>query len=106
MRLKQYLVSLLASLALWACSQNNDKAILDGYFGFNCPAPNAVKYEAWGQNGLSKACVNSGGSYDGSFWAVERGRFFLRGSYKSGEKVGVWEFIDKNGAVTKKDESH
>jgi hypothetical protein len=90
---------LLALLTLGGCSAGNDRAVLDSYPGFNCPSPNTIKYAAWGENGLSKSCVNAKGASDGPFWAAEEGKFFFRGSYQNGQKNGVWQYVDKKGNV-------
>jgi len=100
-RLKLVLIVMLVGMG--GCRSDNNRAVLDSYPGFSCLSPNTIKYQAWGENGLSKACVNAQGINDGQFWVAETGRFFLRGSYENGEESGVWEFIDKNGAVTKKE---
>lgn len=101
MNTKLKLTLLAALLILEACSTGNDRAVLDSYPGFNCPSPNTIKYEAWGENGLSKSCVNAKGLSDGSFWAAQQGKFFFRGSYKNGQKNGSWEYVDKKGNVVK-----
>jgi antitoxin component YwqK of YwqJK toxin-antitoxin module len=92
----------LVLVSLSGCSSGDNRKVLDSYPGFSCSPPNTVKYESWGENGLSKSCVNSNGQSDGAFWAAESGRFFLRGFYKDGKERGTWEFVDKNGTVTQK----
>jgi len=102
MRITLTLVLFLIIGLIEGCSSNNNRAVLDSYPGFSCLSPSTIKYEAWGQNGLSKACVDAQGAKDGQFWTTEMGRFFLRGFYKSGKESGTWEFIDKEGVVTRK----
>jgi len=84
------------------CTSSNNRVVLDSYPGFSCPSPNTIKYEAWGENGLSKSCVNSTGKFDGSFWTAESGQFFSRAYYKDGKESGTWEYVDKDGVITRK----
>jgi len=101
MHTKLQFALLITLLALESCSSGNNRAVLDRYPGFNCPSPNTIKYEPWGEDGFSKSCVNAKGLSDGSFWAAQQGKFFFRGSYKNGLKNGNWEYVDRKGNVVK-----
>lgn len=92
----------IALVLVAGCSSTrDDRAALDRQEGFVCSPPGKAVYEAWGPNGLSKACTVDG-KRNGSFFTAEQGHVVIRGSYENGNEHGIWEWLDSSGNVVRR----
>jgi len=91
---------LLGCFFLFACGNGLDPDYNINYKlidneKLSCPPPaifHAIKY---GKSGVFFVCKFN----DGPFVAVENGYVNIRGKYKAGWAVGLWEYYDKDGNV-------
>lgn len=83
------------AVCLAACGSNDAKEIFSEDIG--CPSPSVAQIEPWGKSGSQQICKIK----HGPFVAWEDGYIHLRGSYRNGEKDGVWKWYDRAGSVVK-----
>jgi len=62
-----------------------------------CPPPAIPHVPRYRKSGVFLICKFN----DGPFVAVENGYIHIRGQYKAGRHVGLWENYDKDGNVFK-----
>lgn len=81
-----------------ACDREEDRQVLDAQTDFYCPVGNKVSYDAWGECGLKKECLDSkSGANDGSKFAARGGRLQSKALYSQGKRAGGWTEYDREG---------
>ncbi|MDR1075980.1 MAG: hypothetical protein LBL59_06710 [Xanthomonadaceae bacterium] len=81
-----------------ACDHEADRQALDAQTDFYCPVNNKIVYDAWGECGLKKECLDpKSGVADGSKFAALGGRLQSKTLYSQGKQVGGWTGYDRDG---------
>lgn len=80
------------------CDRQTDRHVLDAQTDFYCPVGNKVTYDAWGECGLKKECLDpKSGMGNGSKFAAMGGRVQSKALYLNGKQVGGWTGYDRQG---------
>ncbi|MEX1826345.1 hypothetical protein [Luteibacter sp. CQ10] len=81
-----------------ACDRAADRKAIDEAADFYCPAGNDVSYQAWGECGLMKVCIDPRTKEkNGAFFASQGGRLRVKSLYSSGVDSGGLTTFDNSG---------
>jgi hypothetical protein len=61
----------------------------------DCPDGWSRAYRGWGERGLMSYCQIQ----NGPIIAAEYGSLKVKGQYKMGKKIGLWQSFDENGNI-------
>jgi len=100
LRMKIHFLFLFVIFFISACSDGVDPNYKINYNliqneNLKCPPPAIPHVPRYGKFGVFLICKFS----DGPFVAVNEGHVSVRGQYKAGRHVGLWESYDKDGNV-------
>lgn len=88
---------ILIAFSISACSKSNlDYEVLSSQ-ELNCPEGWRAEYGDWGEKGLMYYCQMK----NGPVIMAEYGHIAIKGQYKMGKEIGLWQWFDKNGNVTR-----
>jgi antitoxin component YwqK of YwqJK toxin-antitoxin module len=72
--------------------------VLDAQTDFFCPDNNKIAYDAWGECGLKKECIDrENGKTDGSKFSAQNGQLQSKAMYEQGRQIGGWTGYDNEG---------
>jgi len=96
--MKMDILFLLWLFSISACSDGADPNYKINYNlieneNLKCPPPAIPHVPRYRKSGVFLICKFS----DGPFVAVDKGHVSVRGQYKAGRQVGLWESYDKDG---------
>ena len=86
------------------CDRETDRKVLDAQSDFFCPAGNEIVYDAWGECGLKKECIDPKiGKADGSKFSAQNGRLQSKALYSQGKQAGGWTGYGADGKALLED---
>lgn len=82
-------------------NQGTSKRAVD-QIDLHCPNASSLISRPWGKSGWSALCVRDGVPH-GPWFAIEAGRFEIRGAYMDGDQCGSWQWVNPDGSVLKRE---